>query len=87
MTLHFGVVPLMEQSLLSFRTHRPIDLLPDRSAAALAAWLKEHPGVQWMSRDRSQEYARGASAGAPEARQIVDRWHLLKTGVRSSNGL
>ncbi len=34
--------------------------------------------MQWVSRDRSGEYARGASEGAPEARQIVDRWHLLK---------
>ena len=31
-----------------------------------------------MSRDRSSEYARGASEGAPDAQQIVDRWHVLK---------
>jgi len=59
-------------------THRPIDLLPERTSEALAAWLKAHPGVQWISRDRSGDYARGASEGAPEAQQIVDRWHLFK---------
>ncbi len=64
--------------LVDLKTHRPIDLLPERSAAVLADWLKEHPAVQWISRDRSQEYARGISVGASEARQIVDRCHLLK---------
>lgn len=43
-----------------------------------SAWLKAHPGVQWISRDRSGDYAQGVSEGAPEAQQIVDRWHLLK---------
>jgi transposase len=64
--------------LVDLSTHRPIDLLPERTSEALAAWLKAHPGVQWISRDRSGDYARGASEGAPEAQQIVDRWHLLK---------
>ena len=63
--------------LVDLSTHRTVDLLPERTSEALATWLKAHPGVEWISRDRSGEYARGASEGAPEAQQIVDRWHVL----------
>jgi len=63
--------------LVNLETHRPIDLLPQRTAEALAHWLREHPGVQIISRDRSTEYARGASEGAPMAQQVADRWHIL----------
>jgi transposase len=64
--------------LVDLATNRPIDLLPERTGDALADWLRQHPGVKLISRDRSSEYARGASEGAPEAQQIVDRWHVLK---------
>jgi len=55
----------------------PVDLLPERSAAALATWLAEHPRVEVITRDRAPEYARGATDGAPEALQVLDRWHLI----------
>lgn len=57
---------------------RPIDLLPVRSADALCDWLKDHPEVEIISRDRGDDMIRGASAGAPQAEQVADRWHLLR---------
>jgi transposase len=64
--------------LVDLEKRQPVDLLDERSAASLTEWLKAHPGVEVISRDRGTEYIKGATDGAPSAIQVADRWHLLK---------
>ena len=63
--------------LVDLERHEVIDLLEDRQARSVIAWLKRHPEITVITRDRSGEYAEAAGKGAPQAMQVADRWHLL----------
>src|SRR5450631_833578 len=64
--------------IVDLERRRVVDLLADRSAETTAGWLKDHPEVEVVSRDRAGLYAEAARQGAPQARQVADRFHLVQ---------
>ncbi|MEP0924832.1 ISL3 family transposase [Leptolyngbya sp. ST-U4] len=64
--------------LVDLNKSQPIAILKDREAETLTEWLKAHPGVKMVSRDRSKTYEKGILQGAPDAIQVADRFHILQ---------
>ena len=69
---HYGTI------IVDLERHEVVDVLADRSAATTACWFRQHPSVEVVSRDRAGLYAEAAREGAPQARQVADRFHLLQ---------
>ncbi|MFD0286453.1 ISL3 family transposase [Streptomyces lutosisoli] len=64
--------------IIDAETGRRVAVLPDREAATLESWLREHPGVEVVCRDGSAAYAEAVRRVLPDAVQVSDRWHLWR---------
>jgi len=65
--------------LVDLERHEVADLFEGHSVQSIARWLGQHPGVEVVARDRSHVCREGVNAGAPDALQVADRWHLLRS--------
>ena len=65
--------------LVDLERRRVVDLFEGHSVESIARWLGQHPSVEVVGRDRSNVCREGANAGAPDALQVADRWHLLRS--------
>ena len=73
--------------LVNLQTHRVLDVLPDRTVDTSAAWMRGHPEIEVVSRDRGGDYAAAAHAAVPQAIQCADRFHLLHNLSKALEGV
>lgn len=58
--------------IIDAETGERIDVLPDRTAQTLVAWLREHPGAEYVCRDGSGSYGEAIRQALPEAVQVSE---------------
>jgi transposase len=64
--------------IVDLERHQVVDVLPDRDVETIVTWLRQHPSIEVVARDCGDPYIEAVTAGAPQAIQVADRWHLLK---------
>lgn len=65
-------------AIYDMRTHELIALLEGRDAESLKEWLKTHPKIKKVARDRASAFASAITEMLPECMQIADRFHLFE---------
>lgn len=64
--------------LCDLEKRRIADLLPDRDTNTVKAWLRAHPEIGVVARDRAGGFAGAIGDTLPGAVQVADRWHLME---------
>ena len=62
---------------------RTVTLLPDREPATSEAWLRHHPSVTVIARNRGGGYGEAAAKALPAVEQVADRWHLMENASQA----
>jgi transposase len=63
--------------LVDRETGKAIDLIKSREKEDIVRWLKVHPTIETVTRDRAECYSQSISLVLPKAVQITDRFHLV----------
>jgi hypothetical protein len=63
--------------LVDRETGKAVDLIKSREKEDITLWLKAHPGIETVTRDRAECYSQSADMALPGAVQITDRFHLI----------
>jgi transposase len=64
--------------IVDLKQYNVVEVIADRSMETAADWFAGHPEVEVVCRDRCGLYSKGTSEGAPQARQVVDWFHVLQ---------
>ena len=65
-------------AIYDLKNHNMIALLEGRDAESIKDWLKEHPKIKKIARDRASAYASAINEILPECVQVADRFHLFE---------
>lgn len=74
---HYGTI------VCDLERRQPVQLLPDREPATSEEWLRHHPSIAIITRDRGGGYGEAAARALPHAVQVADRWHLMENASRA----
>ena len=64
--------------MIDIKTHKIIDLLESRQEDEVTEWLSTYPNLEIISRDGSVTYKSASDKSHPKAKQVSDRFHILK---------
>jgi len=68
---HYGTI------VVDLERRAPIAVFTGRETESVAAWLRDHPSIEIVARDRAGAYSEAVDIALPAAEQVSDRWHLL----------
>lgn len=65
-------------AIYDLNDHHLIALLDGRDATSFEEWLKKHPKIRTVARDRASAYATAINKVLPDCIQVADRFHLFQ---------
>jgi len=71
--------------ICDLESHEVIEVLEGRDGKAFEEWLKNHPDIEIVSRDRASAYSSAVNNALPKAVQVADRFHITKNLLEALN--
>ena len=69
-------------AIYDLEDHHLVALLDGRDAKEFEEWLKQHPKIKTIARDRASAYATAINKVLPDCIQVADRFHLFDNLIK-----